>query len=272
MIEVLLSSALAYPEIDPVLIEIGPLAIRWYSLAYLLGWILGWVYLLRLIRHRGAPCSAQDISDYAVWAMAGTILGGRLGYVLFYNLSYYLDHPEKILALWDGGMSFHGGFLGVALATWIFCRKHRIPFFRFTDLVACVAPIGLLLGRVANFINGELYGRVTDAPLGMVFPSGGPLPRHPSQLYEAALEGLGLLILLWALYNFTAARKKPGLLTGVFLIGYAAARTIVENFREPDAHIGFLWGTELLTMGQMLSIPMVLIGLYLVFRPQKAIL
>jgi len=169
-------------------------------------------------------------------------------------------------------MSFHGGFAGVCVATWLYCRKEGIPLMRFADLVACVAPIGLLLGRLANFINGELYGRITDAPIGMVFPNGGPYPRHPSQLYEAALEGLVLLIILWALFYFTKARLKAGVLTGVFLIGYATARTIAEQFREPDAHIGFLFGGDLLTMGQMLSIPMVLAGLYLIFRQQKSAL
>ncbi|WP_417317416.1 prolipoprotein diacylglyceryl transferase [Emcibacter sp.] len=272
MIEFLFSSALAYPDIDPVLLEIGPLTIRWYSLAYLAGWILGWGYMLKLIKVKGAPCNRQHVADFAFWAMLGTILGGRLGYVLFYNLNYYLANPDKILALWDGGMSFHGGFIGVALGTWYFCYKSKVPFLRFADLVACVAPIGLFLGRIANFINGELFGRVTDAPIGMVFPNGGPLPRHPSQLYEAALEGVVLFLLLSLLYYFTKARQKPGLIAGAFLIGYAASRTIVENFRQPDSHLNFLWGTDFLTMGQLLSIPMVLVGLYLILRPKKKLI
>ena len=269
MIEFLLSSALTYPEIDPILVEIGPVAIRWYSLAYLAGWFLGWAYMLKLIKAKGAPCTKDQVADFAFWAMLGTILGGRLGYVLFYNFSFYLEHPGKIFALWDGGMSFHGGFLGVALGTWYFCNRSKVPFLRFADVVACVAPIGLFLGRIANFINGELFGRVTDSPLGMVFPDGGPLPRHPSQLYEASLEGIGLFLLLSFLYYFTSARQKPGLIAGTFLIGYSVSRTIVENFRQPDSQLNFLWGTDFLTMGQLLSVPMVLVGLYLIFRPGK---
>jgi len=249
MLEIILSTSLTFPDISPDIVKIGPLTIRWYSMAYLAGWGLAWFYMLQLIKKKGAPCNAAQVGDFFFWAMIGIILGGRLGYVLFYKFSYYLGHPADILALWDGGMSFHGGFLGVAIAR-----------------MACVSPIGLLLGRVANFINGELFGRTTDAPVGMIFPRGGPLPRHPSQLYEAALEGLALFFLLWFLFNFTQARKKPGLLTGVFLVGYALARTFVEQYREPDNHLGFLYGTGFLTMGQLLSIPMIAVGLYLVFR------
>ncbi|VAV93684.1 Prolipoprotein diacylglyceryl transferase [hydrothermal vent metagenome] len=266
MLEIILSTSLTFPDISPDIVKIGPLTIRWYSMAYLAGWGLAWFYMLQLIKKKGAPCNAAQVGDFFFWAMIGIILGGRLGYVLFYKFSYYLGHPADILALWDGGMSFHGGFLGVAIASYIFCRKQKIAFLRFTDLMACVSPIGLLLGRVANFINGELFGRTTDAPVGMIFPRGGPLPRHPSQLYEAALEGLALFFLLWFLFNFTQARKKPGLLTGVFLVGYALARTFVEQYREPDNHLGFLYGTGFLTMGQLLSIPMIAVGLYLVFR------
>ncbi|MCK5423874.1 MAG: prolipoprotein diacylglyceryl transferase [Emcibacter sp.] len=266
MLEFLLSSTLTFPNISPDLISFGPFTIRWYSLAYLAGWGFAWFYMLQLIKKKGAPCTPVQVGDFAFWAMMGVIFGGRLGYVLFYNFSYYLSHPGDILALWDGGMSFHGGFIGVALATLFFCKKRKIPFFRFTDLLSCITPFALFLGRLANFINGELFGRPTDAAVGMVFPRGGPLPRHPSQLYEAALEGLALFFLLWFLFHYTNSRKKPGVLTGVFLIGYAGARTFVEQFREPDNHIGFLYGTGFLTMGQLLSIPMVLVGLYLIFR------
>lgn len=266
MLEILLSTALAFPDISPDIISIGPFTIRWYSLAYLGGWAVAWFYMLQLIKKKDAPCTAQQVGDFAFWAMVGVILGGRLGYVVFYNFGFYLSHPGDILALWDGGMSFHGGFVGVALATLFFCRKHKIPFFRFTDLLACISPFALFLGRLANFVNGELFGRPTEAAIGMVFPHGGPLARHPSQLYAAALEGLALFFLLWFLFHFTGLRKKPGLLTGVFLLGYAAARTFVEQFREPDNHIGFLYGTEFLTMGQLLSIPMALVGIYLIFR------
>ncbi|MCF8473715.1 MAG: prolipoprotein diacylglyceryl transferase [Emcibacter sp.] len=269
MLEILLSNALNYPNISPEIVKIGPLTIRWYSMAYLLGWGFAWYYMLQLIKKKGSPCNAAQIGDFAFWAMMGVILGGRLGYVLFYNFSYYMSHPFDIPAMWDGGMSFHGGFIGVSLATYIFCKKQKIAFFRFTDILACASPIGLFLGRLANFVNGELFGRVTDAKIGMIFPRGGPLPRHPSQLYEAVLEGLLLFFLLWYLFNFTNLRKKAGVITGIFIIGYAASRTFVEQFREPDNHIGFLYGTKFLTMGQLLSIPMVLIGLYLIFRKHK---
>ncbi|HEC00403.1 MAG TPA: prolipoprotein diacylglyceryl transferase [Sphingomonadales bacterium] len=269
MLEYLFSATLTYPNISPDIVSFGPITIRWYSMAYLAGWGLAWLYMLRLIKHKGAPCTAAQVGDFFFWAMVGIILGGRLGYVLFYNFSFYLSHPGDILALWDGGMSFHGGFIGVSLATYFYCRKQKIPFFRFTDLMACVSPIGLFLGRLANFINGELFGRTTDAAVGMVFPRGGPLPRHPSQLYEAALEGLALFFLMWFLFHFTNLRKTPGRLTGIFIIGYAAARTFVEQYREPDQQLGFLYGTGFLTMGQLLSIPMVLLGLYLIFRKIK---
>jgi len=269
MTEYLLFSALSYPNIDPILVQFGPIAIRWYSLSYLGGLIFAWVYMGRLIRVSAAPCNQEQVSDYIFWAMMGIIFGGRLGYVLFYNFGYYINNIGDAFAVWDGGMSFHGGFVGVCVATILFCKKNKIPLFRFADIIACASPIGLMLGRFANFINGELYGRVTDAPIGMVFPGGGPLPRHPSQLYEAMLEGFLLFFILYFIYNFTNARKKPGLITGIFIIGYALARTFVEQFREPDNHIGFLFGTDLLTMGQLLSLPMVLLGLYLIFRPRK---
>lgn len=269
MTEYLLFSALSYPNIDPILVQFGPIAIRWYSLSYLGGLIFAWIYMGRLIRVNAAPCNQEQVSDYIFWAMMGIIFGGRLGYVLFYNFSYYIDNIGDAFAVWDGGMSFHGGFVGVCVATILFCKKNKIPLFRFADIIACASPIGLMLGRFANFINGELYGRVTDAPIGMVFPGGGPLPRHPSQLYEAMLEGFLLFFILYFVYNFTNARHKPGLITGLFIIGYALARTFVEQFREPDGHLGFLFGTDILTMGQLLSAPMVLFGLYLIFKPQK---
>ena len=272
MTEYLLFSALTYPNIDPILFELGPIVIRWYSLAYLGGLIFAWVYMSRLLRVKPAPCTQEHVSDFIFWAMMGIIIGGRLGYVLFYNPSFYLSNPGAALAVWDGGMSFHGGFIGVCVSTIFFCKKHKIPLFRFADIIACASPIGLMLGRFANFINGELYGRVTNASIGMIFPTGGPLARHPSQLYEAVLEGLLLFFILYFAYNFTKARHKPGLITGMFIIGYAMARTFVEQFREPDGHIGFLFGTDMITMGQLLSTPMVLFGLYLIFRPKKSAL
>lgn len=272
MTEYLLFSALTYPNIDPILFEFGFIVIRWYSLAYIGGLAFAWLYMGRLIKLKPAPCTQEHISDYIFWAMMGIIFGGRLGYVLFYNPGYYVSNLGDVLAVWDGGMSFHGGFVGVCLATWWFATKNKIPLFRFADIIACASPIGLMLGRFANFINSELYGRVTDASIGMVFPTGGPLPRHPSQLYEAVLEGLLLFFILYFAYNFTNARKKPGLITGMFIIGYAIARTIVEQFREPDNHLGFLFGTDFITMGSLLSTPMILFGLYLILRPKKSTL
>lgn len=269
MIEYFTTAALTYPTIDPILVQIGPLAIRWYSLAYLGGLGLGWFYMLRIIKLRGAPCNATQVGDFIFWAMMGVILGGRTGSMLFYNFDQFAQNPTQIFMIWEGGMSFHGGLIGVALAMIFFCRKRKIPLLRFTDVVSCAVPIGLFLGRIANFVNGELFGRITDSPLGMIFPRGGPFPRHPSQLYEATLEGLVLFIILWITCYHTSARKKPGLITGIFLLGYAAARTTIEQFREPDAHIGFILGTGSLTMGQLLSAPMIILGLYLIFRARK---
>ena len=271
MTEYLLFSALAYPNIDPIIFEFGPLAIRWYSLAYLGGILFAWFYMGRLITTKKPPCTHEHISDYIFLAMMGIIIGGRLGYVFFYNPNYYLHNIGDAFAVWDGGMSFHGGFIGVCISTWIFTKKNKIPLFQFADIVACASPIGLMLGRIANFINGELYGRTTDSYFGMVFPNGGIEARHPSQLYEAALEGLMLFIVLYVLYNFTRAKYYAGCITGIFIIGYALARTFVEQFREPDSHIGFLFNTDMLTMGQVLNLPMVLFGLYLIFRVKKYI-
>ncbi len=259
---------LEFPVIDPVAIQIGPLAIRWYALAYLAGILLGWAYADRLVRKAAlwpvgrAPATPDQISDFVTWVTLGIIAGGRLGYVLFYNAGYYADHPLEIMSVWQGGMSFHGGLIGVALAVIIFTRRNAIALGSFSDLVASVAPIGLLFGRLANFINGELWGRVTTAPVGMIFPNGGPAPRHPSQLYEAGLEGLGLLLLLFVAGQYGRALTRPWLVTGLFGVGYGVSRIIVEFFREPDAHIGFLTGG--LTMGMLLSAPLVLAGAVLI--------
>jgi len=267
VIEALIAAVLTYPDIDPIIVSWGPVAIRWYSLAYIMGLILGWAYMRVLARKPAPICSDRDVDDFVMWAMIAVVAGGRLGYVLFYNLDYYIAHPAAALQIWDGGMSFHGGLIGVALAMIWFTRSRGIPLYQYTDRIACVAPIGLFLGRIANFINGELYGRTTDVPWAMVFPSGGPLPRHPSQLYEAALEGLLLLVVLSLLFFFTRLRDRPGILTGLFLLGYAASRALVELARQPDDQLGFLWAG--LTMGQILSIPVALFGLYLVVRPLK---
>lgn len=259
--------AIAFPNIDPVLIEFGPLAIRWYGLAYVAGLILGWRYVRRLVNGPPPVTPGRDVDDFLVWATLGVVLGGRLGYVLFYQPAYYLSHPLAIFQVWAGGMSFHGGLLGVLIALLIFVRRRNIPLLAFGDVIACAAPIGLFFGRLANFINGELFGRETDVPWAMVFPNGGPMARHPSQLYEALMEGVLLFIVLYLLWRQKTVRRRPGVLTGVFLIGYALARSVAEVFRQPDTHIGFLLGGT--TMGQWLSVPMLLVGLYLILRARS---
>ena len=261
-------AALAFPQIDPVLLQLGPFAIRWYALAYIAGLLLGWRYMLRLNANRAHMTKAEVIDDLLVWAIVGIILGGRFGYVLFYNLPYYMDNPMQALAVWEGGMSFHGGLLGVTVAMFWFARRHNLELLRLSDLVSCAVPLGLFFGRIANFINGELYGRATDLPWAVLFPHAGPLPRHPSQLYEALLEGAVLFaVLAWLAWRRNAT-QRPGLLTGVYLSGYALARALVELVRQPDAQIGLLpFGT---TMGQWLALPMLLGGLYLIWRARTS--
>ena len=260
--------ALTYPKIDPVALQLGPVAIRWYGLAYITGLILGWRYTVWLARQKrfNGPDSrptANDLDDFLFWAMAGVLIGGRLGIVLFYQPSFYFSHPLEILKVWEGGMSFHGGMLGVTTALILFARQRKIHVFDVSDLVAAATPIGLFFGRLANFVNGELWGRVTDSPLGMVFPDGGPNARYPSQLFEAASEGLILFILLAIAAQQPAIRSRRGLLTGLFLIGYAIARSICELFREPDSYLGFVLG-GVISMGQVLSFPMLLVGLAMI--------
>jgi len=222
-----------FPAIDPVAVSLGPFAIRWYALAYIVGLIIGWRYCLMLADRPPNLLSRKEIDDFLVWATLGVVLGGRIGYVLFYNLPYYTEHPIQALYLWHGGMSFHGGALGVTLAIVLFARRRKLSILALADIVIEAIPIGLFFGRIANFINGELYGRETDVPWAMVFPGGGPLPRHPSQLYEAACEGL-LLFLLLFIAEHRGARRRPGLETGIFLAGYAVARMSGEFFRQPD--------------------------------------
>jgi phosphatidylglycerol:prolipoprotein diacylglycerol transferase len=254
-----------YPAINPILISIGPFAVRWYALAYIVGIIVGWFYARALVGSEKlwggpAPLTALDFDDFVIWITLGIILGGRIGYVLFYNLPLYATHPLQIFEVWTGGMSFHGGVIGCAVAIVGFALHRRIPVLSLADVTAGVAPIGLLLGRLANFINGELWGRPTDVPWAMIFPSGGPIPRHPSQLYEAALEGVVLFIVLAVLMRL-GALKRPGVVTGAFLCGYAVARTTCEFFREPDIQVGFLWGSGWLTMGMLLCVPLFVAGL-----------
>ncbi len=255
--------ALVFPTIDPVAVDLGFFAIRWYALAYIAGIILGWRYMIALAQKPPTLVSRADIDDFLTWATLGVILGGRLGYVLFYKPSYYWQHPGEILQVWNGGMAFHGGALGVIIALILFARRRGIPLLRFGDLLVGVVPIGLGLGRIANFMNGELWGRVTDVSWGMIFPTGGPEPRHPSQLYQAMLEG-GLLFLLLRLLEVKGFRSRPGFLGGAFLAGYGVARSIGELFRQPDAFLGFLIAGT--TMGQWLSVPMILVGVWLMLR------
>jgi phosphatidylglycerol---prolipoprotein diacylglyceryl transferase len=260
-----------YPDIDPVLVHIGPLAIRWYALAYIFGILLGWAYARAIVRSNAlwggkAPMTVEDFDDFVLWVTLGIILGGRLGYVLFYNLPVYAANPLQIFELWTGGMSFHGGFVGCVLAVILFARYRKIPFLSLGDVTCAVGPIGLFLGRLANFVNGELWGRPTDVPWAMIFPNGGPEPRHPSQLYEAALEGIVLFIVL-AIAIRMGALKRPGLTIGIFAVVYATARTTCEFFREPDVQLGFLWhGT---TMGMLLSIPLFLAGVGFIVYAMK---
>ncbi len=260
-------AALTFPQIDPIAISFGPFAIRWYALAYIGGLLLAWWYCRWLTTRRPREVGAEAFDDFLLWATFGIILGGRLGYVLFYKPGFYLANPQEILMVWRGGMSFHGGLLGVAVAEVIFARRRGIPLLALADIVAAASPIGLFLGRIANFVNGELFGRPSEAPWAMAFPHGGPLARHPSQLYEAALEGLVLFLVLYVLVRLRALERQ-GMLTGAFLIGYALARMLAEQFREPDAYLGFLAGG--VTMGQVLSLPLLLTGLGLVIWARRA--
>ncbi len=255
---------LSFPNLDPVALHLGPLAIRWYALAYIAGIVGGYALFRRLLRARAiAGLDAKALEDSLMWIVLGVILGGRLGYVLFYKPSYYFSNPLHIPMVWEGGMSFHGGMAGVIIAVFLFCRKRSIPFWPFIDTAAVVTPIGLFFGRLANFVNGELFGRTTSAPWGMIFPRGGNLPRHPSQLYEAGMEGILLFLLLYGLARFTRIRAYPAALSGLFLIGYASARMVAECFREPDEFLGFIAGP--LTMGQLLCTPMMMLGACLLY-------
>lgn len=246
---------LTYPHIDPVIFHLGPLAVRWYGMMYLLGFGAAYLLIRHLSRLRALPLSRDGVSDLLFYLVLGVVLGGRLGYILFYNLGQYLAHPLEIFAVWQGGMSFHGGLLGVAAATVLFCRRRKLPILLTGDILVTAATIGLGLGRIGNFINAELWGRVTDLPWGMVFPGGGPLPRHPSQLYEAILEGPLLFLIL---YLLNRRKFAEGVSFFCFFIVYGVFRFMVEFVRQPDTQLGFLWWGA--TMGQLLSLPMVLFG------------
>jgi phosphatidylglycerol---prolipoprotein diacylglyceryl transferase len=258
------------PNLDPIAFSLGPIAIRWYSLAYIAG-ILFTLFWLKKSNEKDNFLSKEAYDDWLTWAVLSIILGGRIGYVLFYNFSYFLSNPLEIFAFWHGGMSFHGGLIGAIFGMWIFAKKYKINFLKLTDCLAVAAPIGLFFGRIANFINMELYGRVTDSKFGIIFPNAGEFPRHPSQLYEAFFEGILSFAILFCLRRFSKFSKQNGFLSGIFLILYGSSRILVENFREPDQQIGFLFSE--ITMGQLLSLPLILLGIAMIFfRPKKNIL
>ena len=253
-----------FPSFDPIALSLGPFAIRWYALAYIGGIVIGWLYARSLVKKQRlwggpAPMSLVQLDDFILWVTLGIILGGRTGYVLFYNLPFFIQHPAEIFQLWNGGMSFHGGFMGCVIAVMWFARRNGISILSLGDITTAVGPIGLFLGRLANFINSELWGRTADPslPWAMIFPNGGPDPRHPSQLYEAGLEGIALFTILAVMIRM-GALKRPGLILGSFIAIYGLARIISELFREPDPQLGFLWGG--LTMGMLLSVPMIIVG------------
>ena len=260
-------TALPFPAIDPVALQLGPLSIHWYGIGYVVSILFVWWYAKRLAAtpnlwpDNQSPVQAIDLDDFVMWAAIGVVAGGRIGYILFYDLAAYIADPMSIFAVWKGGMSYHGGFLGTTIAMILFAKKRRIPVWSMFDIVAAGVPFGLGVVRVANFINSELWGRVSDVPWAFVFPNGGPDPRHPSQLYEAALEGLLLLLVLRFLTHRLLKLKTPGFIAGAFVAGYGLSRIIVEFFRVPDVQLGYLAGGWL-TMGMVLSIPMVLAGIW----------
>ncbi len=260
---------LLFPQFDPVLVHLGPFGIRWYALAYIAGLVVGWRLMRGLVRLAPAVATVEQTDDFLTWATLGVVLGGRLGYVLFYQPELYAAHPLAAFAVWQGGMSFHGGALGVTVAIILFCARNRIPILGFADRMAVVTPVGLFFGRLANFINGELWGRPAPEwlPWAMIFPRVDMVPRHPSQLYEALLEGVVLFAAMWALSRREFLRAHFGTLTGCFLVGYGVARSICEFFRQPDAFLGYLW--EGATMGQLLSLPLIVAGAALILWARR---
>ncbi len=249
---------LTYPDVSPIMFEIGPLAIRWYSMAYLAGILAGWWWAIRAVKKYDLRMTVQNVEDLVFYVTVGIIAGGRLGYVVFYGEGMFRENWLEIFAIWKGGMSFHGGVIGVAAAVYLFSRKVRVPFLRVMDLVVLPAPIGLFLGRLANFVNDELWGRVTDVPWAVRFPNGGYLPRHPSQLYEAFFEGIVMFVVLNLLWRLPKVRESSGVVSGMFVLLYGVFRISMEQFREPDAQLGFLFGS--FTMGQLLSAPLIVVG------------
>ncbi len=260
--------ALSHPQIDPVMFSIGPLQVHWYGLAYALGILFGLFYARKLVRTecfwlpQNSPMDEIDIDDFLVWAVVGIILGGRIGYILFYDLATYLNNPMAVFAVWQGGMSFHGGLAGITLAMIMFARKKGFTPFSLFDVIAASCGLGIFLGRVSNFINSELYGRKSDVPWAVIFPGTDGLPRHPSQLYEGLLEGVLLFALLSVLIWRFKKLSAPGFISGVFVAGYGISRILVEFVRLPDPQLGYLFGTGWITMGMMLSLPLVALGLW----------
>ena len=258
---------LIFPSIDPNIVQLGPISIRWYGLAYIAGLLLGWQYIKTIIKNKNIfiekqNLNIQTIKDFLSWAIMGIIVGGRLGYVIFYGFSYYSKNILEILFIWKGGMSFHGGLLGIIFVTYLYIRKKQINFFSFTDLLACAVPIGIFFGRIANFINAELIGRVSNLPWAVIFPNENQ-PRHPSQIYESLLEGLLLFLIIRYFSHYKKKLNSTGLITGIFLTLYGFLRIIGEFFREPDSHLGYIF--ENLTLGMILSIPMIIIGIFILY-------
>jgi phosphatidylglycerol---prolipoprotein diacylglyceryl transferase len=270
---------LPFPDIHPVALALGPFSVKWYGLAYACGLLLGWQYVRRMLANANlwlrntAPCTVDRADDLLLYMTLGVVLGGRIGYVLFYNPAFYFAHPMEIFSVWKGGMSFHGGFLGSAIAMLLFSRKYDAPWLSVFDLVAAATPIGLFFGRLANFINAELWGRPTNVPWAMIFPGteAGGVPRHPSQLYEASLEGLALFVACWWLITTRHAFKNPGLVAGVFTAGYGCARAFCEFFREPDPGHWATAASGLMTAGILYSLPMIAAGVYLARRARAQV-
>jgi len=274
MTDAIAIAVLTFPNIDPVLIEIGPFAVRWYAIAYIAGLIFASWYMKRLVTNPALwgpskpSMSVPQVDEFFIWSVFGVVLGGRLGYVLFYKPLFYLSHPVDIVRMWDGGMSFHGGFLGVVVACLVYGRRIGTSLDRMLDLGAAAVPVGLGLGRLANFINGELWGRAGDVPWSFVFPGDElGLARHPSQLYEALLEGFVLFILVRIATHRFGALQFPGRASGIFALWYGMSRIIAEFFREPDAHLGYIFG--FITMGMILSVPLCAVGVWLLVRSRR---
>ncbi|MDC1356445.1 prolipoprotein diacylglyceryl transferase [Pseudomonadota bacterium] len=258
---------LEFPNINPIAIDLGVIQIRWYAISYIAGILLSWALILKIIKFKSLKINKNVISELISNSMIGIIVGGRLGYVIFYNPEYFINNLVEIFKLWNGGMSFHGGFIGVIIAVIYTSKVSKIPIMLLADLIAVVSPVGIFFGRLANFINGELYGRITNHRFGMIFPNGGNLPRHPSQLYEAFFEGLFLFIVMLLFIQLTNILNKRGFMTSLFISCYGFFRFCIEFFREPDIHIGLLYFN--FSMGQLLSLPMIIIGLYFIIMTTK---